>query len=290
MKPSAPEAPATALPAAAGMGGRQLAAWLASVPGRYLLDWEQGCFDEAVSDCFGYHALQLGLPQLDALRNNRIPSRWLALPEPLSENGTARVAAERAGLHDRPVSLVAHAAALPFAENALDLIALPHTLEFSADPHAVLREVHRVLLPEGRLVLCGLNPISLWGWRQQRVRLLCRLGLGRSRAARPFLPEAGEFIGPRRLRDWLQLLGFEIESCRLGCYRPALQSEVWMQRWAWLERLGPRSWPFLGAAYCMVAVKRVRAMRLLGPAWKPRPVAAAPVAVAQQVGQPFPRA
>jgi len=287
MKPLAPESP----PAPAGAGGWELARWLDSVPGRYLLNWEQSRFDEAVADCFGYHALQLGLPQIDALRNNRIPRRWLAVPEPLVERvepgyGSAS-AASGSGEHaaQRPLALVAHAAALPFAENALDLIALPHTLEFSADPHAVLREAHRVLLPEGRLVVCGLNPWSLWGGRQQRARLWARLGLGRSRWARPFLPEAGEFIGPRRLRDWLQLLGFEVESCQLGCYRPALQTEVWMQRWAWMERLGPRYWPFLGAAYCMVAVKRVRAMRLLGPAWKPRAVAAAPVAVAQQVGR-----
>jgi len=277
-------------PVAADAGGQQLAAWLASEAGRYLLAWEQECFDEAVADCFGYHALQLGLPQIDALRANRIPKRWLALPEPSLWSASARerqadrcdtgVPLQPGG--GRELSLVTHAAALPFSESTLDLIVLPHTLEFSADPHAVLREVQRVLLPEGRLVVCGLNPWSLWGLRQQRARLLARLGLQRARWARPFLPEAGEFIGHRRLRDWLQLLGLEVESCRMGCYRPALQSELWLQRWSWMERAGARYWPFFGNAYCMVAVKRVRGLRLLGPAWKPKPAAAAPVAVARQ--------
>jgi len=226
------------------------------------------------------------LPQIDALRANRIPKRWLALPE-LSSTQERR-ADQGGGVSlpgsGRELDLVTHAAALPFSENTLDLIVLPHTLEFSADPHAVLREVQRVLLPEGRLVVCGLNPWSLWGWRQQRARLLARLGLQRSRWARPFLPEAGEFIGHRRLRDWLQLLGLEVESCRMGCYRPALQSELWLQRWSWMERAGARYWPFFGNAYCMVAVKRVRGLRLLGPAWKPKPAATAPVAVAHQAG------
>ena len=55
--------------------------WLKTPPGAYLLDWERVRFDEAVSDVFGYHALQLGLPQLDALQANRMPHKWLALPD-----------------------------------------------------------------------------------------------------------------------------------------------------------------------------------------------------------------
>ena len=286
MKPLTSDPPPPPL-VASDADGQQLAAWLASVAGRYLLAWEQERFDEAVTDCFGYHALQLGLPQLDALRANRMPKRWLAVLEPsMASAWQRRSERDHEGAPLPPcsarVALVTHAAALPFAENTLDLVVLPHTLEFSADPHAVLREVQRVLLPEGRLVVCGLNPWSLWGWGQLRARLLARVGLKRSRWARPFLPEAGEFIGHRRLRDWLQLLGLEVESCRMGCYRPALQSELWLQRCSWMERAGARYWPILGNAYCMVAVKRVRGLRLLGPAWRPKRVAAEQVAVARQ--------
>jgi SAM-dependent methyltransferase len=250
--------------------GHKLAAWFHTPPGQYLLQWEQAQLDQEVIDRFGFNALQLGLPDLDALRANRMPHRWLSVPEPLHEPSAGRVA------------LINHAAALPFPESSLDLVVLPHTLELSADPHAVLREVERVLVPEGRLVICGLNPVSLWGMRQFRSHLMHRLGLGKTRLAGRFLPEAGDFIGPWRLKDWLKLLSFEVESCEYGCYRPAVRSDKWLQRWVWMDRLGSRSWPFLGAVYFLVAVKRVKGMRLLGPAWKPRRAATAPIAVAQR--------
>ena len=141
-----------------------LTEWFATPPGQYLLAWEQAQFDLAVADLFGYNALQLGLPELDALRTNRMPHRWLALPEPF-EPGTPPVAGQAA------VALVTDAAALPFPAASLDLLVLPHTLELSADPHHVLREVERVLVPEGRVVISGFNPASWWGFRQGRARL-----------------------------------------------------------------------------------------------------------------------
>lgn len=284
--------------------------WLGTAPGQYLLAWEQAQMDLAVVDLFGYNALQLGLPDLQGLQANRMPHRWVALPEELSNwtlpaeglvtsegghtielhpggdvpgdpspSGGAHAAAARVPR----VALVTDAAALPFPPASLDLVLLPHTLELSADPHQVLREVERVLVPEGRVVISGLNPASLWGLRQGRGRLAGRLGLSALGAANLYLPEAGEFIGPWRLRDWLRLLGFEVESERFGCYRPAVQTEKWLQRSAWMDRAGARWWPIFGAVYMVVAVKRVRGMRLLGPAWKPRRVpAAAPVSVANR--------
>jgi SAM-dependent methyltransferase len=146
---------------------------------------------------------------------------------------------------------VTDSTALPFAEASLDLVVLPHTLEFSADPHASLREVQRVLVPEGRVAITGLNPASLWGLRQYRARWL---------GGRLFLPDVGEFIGPRRLRDWLQLLELELESADFGCYQPAVRGARTLARFGWLERLGQRWWPILGATYCIVAVKRARAV------------------------------
>ncbi|QHE88900.1 class I SAM-dependent methyltransferase [Hydrogenophaga sp. BPS33] len=244
--------------------------WFATAPGEYLLAWERAQFDLAVADLFGFNALQLGLPELDGLHANRMPQRWLALPEALAWEGA--LSRER-----RPprLALVTDAAALPFPEASLDLVVLPHTLEFSADPHHVLREVERVLVPEGRVVISGFNPASLWGFRQSRGRLLG--------APQLYLPEAGDFIGPWRLRDWLRLLSFEIESDRFGCYRPAMHSQKWLNRYAWLDRAGARWWPIFGAVYFVVAVKRVRGMRLLGPAWKPRrATASAPVSVANR--------
>ena len=237
--------------------------WLATAPGQYLLAWERAQVDAAVANVCGFHAVQLGLPELDALAANRMPHRWLA-----TETGHEKAA------------LVTNFAALPFPANSIDLLVLPHSLELTADPHAALREVERVLVPEGRVVICGLNPMSLWGLRQSRARLYRRFGIERM-----FLPEAGEFIGYLRLRDWLRLLGLEIESGRFGCYRPALTAPSLLARFAWMDWLGARWWPIFGSVYCLVAVKRVHGMTLLNPAWKSaRRLAGAPVSVARRGG------
>lgn len=242
--------------------------WLATPPGQYLLAWEQARIDATVTDLFGFHALQLGLPQLDALRSNRMPHRWLA---------TQNAADAKLG---RQAALVTDFSALPFPANSLDLVVLPHALELTADPHGTLREVERVLMPEGRVVICGLNPVSLWGFRQRRAHWY--RWLGRSRL---FLPDAGEFIGYLRLRDWLRLLNLEIEDGQFGCYRPAFSTQAWLERFSWIDKVGQRSWPILGNAYLLVAVKRVPSMTLLNPGWKPaRRLANTSVSVAHSAG------
>lgn len=266
--------------------GHELSVWLATPAGRYLLEWEREQFDAAVADAFGYNALQLGLPELPALSANRMPHRWVALPEyGLPSDGTEPfpdgVPVSQADSQP-PVSLVTHAAALPFPAASLDLLVLPHTLELSADPHAVLREVERVLVPEGRVVISVLNPASLWGLTQQRAQWCERLGVKRYGLSERFVPETGDLIAPWRLRDWLRLLSFEVETSRYGCFRPAVHSDKWLQRWAWMDKRGKRLWPFLGAVYFVSAVKKVRGMHLLGPAWKPARAATAPVGVTQR--------
>jgi SAM-dependent methyltransferase len=226
--------------------------WLDTPPGRYLLEWEQAQFDQAVADVFGYHALQLGLGKVQGLRTNRIPHRWLATEAAHGATGA-----------DRGAALLTGFDALPFSACSLDLVLLPHTLEQCADPHATLREVERVLVPEGRVVICGMNPASLWGMRQRRARVCRHFGIGEL-----FLPESGDFIGYRRMRDWLRLLGFEVESARFGAYRPAVRTEAWLERCRWFDTAGERWWPIFGAVYFLVAVKRVRGMRLLGADWR----------------------
>jgi SAM-dependent methyltransferase len=262
--------------------------WFKTPPGEYLLAWEREHFDQAVADMFGFHALQLGLPELDALRSNRMPHKWLALQGTESallanpaQNGDGSPSPVPAASSLR-VALLTDSAALPFPENSLDLVLLPHTLELSSDPHATLREVERVLVPEGRVVISGLNPASLWGLRQRRAHFYRRLGYGEL-----FLPEAGEFIGYWRLRDWLRLLSFEVESGQFGCYRPAVSRGSSLERFGWMDRVGERWWPIFGALYFLVAVKRVRGMRLLEPSWKAQKAAAsAPAVIANQVRRP----
>lgn len=287
--------------------------WLKTPPGQYLLDWEHAQFERVVADIFGYHALQLGLPDLNALQASRIPHRWLAspyLPEDdvnyainniankainTLSSGQKRglvkdsdrnskdsleegVAEAEAKAKAKRIAFCTEFEALPFSENSLDLLILPHSLELSPDPHATLREAERVLVPEGKLIICGFNPLSLWGFKQKRSRLYKRLSLGDL-----YLPEAGEFIGYRRLRDWLRLLNFDVEPGHFGCYRPAVRSASMLQRFGWIDTLGEQYWPILGAVYFVVAVKRVRGMRMVSPIKKLSRISNnAPVSVANK--------
>jgi SAM-dependent methyltransferase len=138
----------------------------------------------------------------------------------------------------------------------VDLVVLPHALESTADPHLVLREAERVLIPEGQLVISGFNPLSLWRLRQ----LFARKGSG--------APWDERFIGLLRLKDWLHLLGFELNGGRFGCYAPPFERPHWQSRFAFMEKAGARWWPIMGGAYVVRAVKRVHGMRLIAPAWR----------------------
>jgi len=261
----------------------ELHPWLALPPGQALLGWEQAQMDRLVADVFGFHALQLGLPELEGLRANRMQHRWLALdaayqgwvPPPEMMPGPAPTQGQTAEeMQGAPLSLRCDFESLPFPSNSLDLVVLPHALELARDPHDTLREVERVLVPEGRVVIAGFNPASLWGLWQ-------RMGhLGVQSAT--VLPQ-GEFIAYWRLRDWLRLLDLEVEAGCFGCYRPMVRGDKWWSRLNWMEHAGDRWWPVLGAVYFVVAVKRARGMRLIGKVKKVRlPAAAAPAVVAQR--------
>ena len=244
-----------------------LSEWLETAPGRYVLAWEQLQFDALVADIFGYNAVQIGLLELPALRANRMPFVFAAGEYPLAMTSQENFASSDARVVAKVLTRVEE---LPFAAQSIDLLILPHALEFADDPHRVLREVERVLIPEGQVVITGFNPASLWGLRQVA---------GRSFGA-SFLPRAGQFLALPRLKDWLKLLGFEVHRGRFGCYRPPFRSEPWLQRLGFMEFAGDRWWPFCGAVYMVSAIKRVTGMRLIGPAWKDRKIAAPALAPA----------
>ena len=245
--------------------------FLDSAPGRYVLEWEQRVLDAAVADIFGYHAMQLGMPQIDALRENRMPLRCVAL------DGSSAISAWTEGETNgrRETAVVARFDELPFASTSIDLLVLPHVLEFAQEPHRVLRDVDRVLVPEGHLVLTGFNPASLWGAHHWMGRI----------GVRPFLPRSSQLIALPRLKDWLKLLSFEVNRGRFGCYLPWVRTESWIARLSFLEKAGDRWWPFLGGIYALTAVKRVHGMRLVGLVKKWRDERHAALAPATPVAQ-----
>jgi SAM-dependent methyltransferase len=240
-----------------------LSKWLETAPGRYVLAWEQQQFDALVADIFGFNAVQIGLLQLPTLRSNRMPFVFAAGEPDASINDTsAATPTIDSDGNERPPRLapqvVMRLEELPFASQSIDLLILPHALEFADDPHRVLREVERVLMPEGQVVISGFNPISLWGLRQV---------VGRTFDS-PFLPREGQFLALPRLKDWLKLLSFDVHRGHFGCYRPPFSSDRWQSRFGFMERAGERWWSYCGAIYIVHAIKRVQGMRLIGAPWK----------------------
>jgi SAM-dependent methyltransferase len=219
-------------------GGRSsLSGWLGTPQGAYVLDWELAQFDSAVDDVFGFRAVQVGLPEVDFLRQNRISYRFTLALEP-------------------GATLAADALQMPLASQSVDLVVLPHVLESHASPHDVLREVERVLMPEGQVVISGFNTASLWRLRQAFT------------FHRNGAPWDGKFIGLLRLREWLRVLGFELNGGKFGCYAPPFREQRWLQRFAFMEKAGARWWPVTGGVYVVRAVKRVHGMRIVTPAWR----------------------
>lgn len=217
------------------MSTDSLAEWLSTLHGQYLLEREQSFIDRSVADIFGYNAVQIGLPQHELLRASRIPLRTVA------------------GAEDG-VQLRLNVDELPFETASLDLMLLPHVLEYTEHPHQVLREVERAIRPEGHLIITGFNPRSLWGIR----RML---------SSRIEYPWCGHFISLPRIKDWLALLGFEVVAGRFACYTPPLTNPAWLKRLRFMEPAGDRWWAVCGGVYMLQAVKRVPGMHLIKPQW-----------------------
>lgn len=208
--------------------------WLQGELGQYLCEREQEVFDRMVADVFGFNAVQVGMPELDLLRNCRIPFGF------------------RAGGAQGDVDCTPEY--LPLGEKCIDLVLLPHALEFSQNPHQVLREVERVLVPEGHVVISGFNPLSLWGAK-------------RACSKRVDYPWNGAFLSQPRIKDWLALLGFEVMAWHMACYAPPLRSPTWRARFGFMDKADKNWWPIPGGVYFVIAKKRVLGMRLIKPNW-----------------------
>ena len=211
-----------------------LGKWFQYAPGSHLLEMELRLLQQRLPALFGYHLVQIGnTVDEDLLSSSRISHKLIMQ---LEADGEAI---------PRDAALLGTEDSLPLRSDSVDVVLVPHVLEFSENPHGLLREVERVLIGDGHLVLVGFNPWSLFGlWRS------CL-------AWREQPPWCGHFYGLARIKDWLSLLDFEIVSVEKFFYRPPLKKIKFLQKLSFLEKLGKYCWPFFGAAYLIVAKKRV---------------------------------
>jgi SAM-dependent methyltransferase len=209
-----------------------LDAWLSGPLGSPLLAEERAIVASALECAFGLHCLQVG--------------RWGEPDTFLACARTRRTAlvAERLAAG---AALVAEPAALPLQADSIDVMLLPHTLEFAPDPHEVLREAARVLTGEGELVVLGFEPLGTWSLRNAFTRAGCPPGIART-------------ISASRLSDWLKLVGFEVGPAERYLYAPPFARLRGARARGVIERAGRRAWPRFSGAYLLHARKRVQSM------------------------------
>lgn len=239
----------------------QLQSWYRTDLGEQLARQEQDVLAQTLPNLFGYHLLQVGrLCNEDWLISSRVSHcAVMDFNEPHTLDDEWRLL----GLPDQ----------LPIQADSMDVLLLPHIMEFSQRPHAVLREAERVLIPEGHVVMLIFNPRSIW--------LLWRWMFGWRRK----IPWCARFLSTTRMRDWLELLGFDVVRIQGYFYRPPLKNKILMQRLRIMERMGRRAWPILGAGNLVVARKRVVTMTPIRPRWRPRRERVAPAGLVEPFQQ-----
>lgn len=220
--------------------------WLAGALGQRVHVLECKLVGEALTQVFGWQLLQIGEwgEDLGLLTNARTQRKAVLGQDAFTD------------LHAGVMHIRSRLDALAIASDSVDAVLLPHTLEYAADPHELLREVERILLGDGQLIILGFRPCSSWGVRN----LFARTG---------FPPGTERFIAEHRLRDWLKLLGFEITDARRYLFTWPWGSAA-PRRQRFLEQTGNALWPLFAGAYLLRARKRVYTLTPVQPRWRTR--------------------
>lgn len=227
------------------MHDNSLSIWFGSPPGRRLQAQENILLSQVLPHLFGYHLLQIGcFGQGQLLESSRIRHRVIL------STTTSPCSRQPAVLH-------CEANCLPIASDSVDVVLLPHVLEFERYPHEVLREVERVLIPDGHVVLTGFNPLGLWGVR----RLF---------TTRKNPPWCGRFRTLLRIRDWLRLLGFEIMIQKPLAFPDVTHAPL--SKGFYLKQTVQKTWSHVGSVYLVVAKKKVSTLTPIKPKWRAQTV------------------
>jgi SAM-dependent methyltransferase len=216
--------------------------WWSTALGGALLSAECELLGEALEDVFGWELLQVGA--------------WGAVHDLLAASRTRHHAVIAPPTFATGADVVARPSHLPITSDSIDAVLLPHTLEFAADPYAIVREVDRVLVGEGQLLVLGFRPWSLWGVRARANRS-------------GFPPGLRRVLSERRLRDWLVLLGYEVVAARHYLYASPWATWPNGNNAAILRRALLN--PLPAGAYLLKARKRVYTLTPIRPRFREKP-------------------
>jgi SAM-dependent methyltransferase len=229
--------------------------WLATPLGRRCLNNEQRLVRRALDCAFGEQFLQIGTWGSSDLFTRYARTQRVAVLDEASPPAAEKYKDAMTGTVGSTVgTILSRLDRWGVASDSIDVLLLPHTLERTVTPHAVLREAARVLRPDGCLMALGFAPGGLWGLRH----LLARDG---------YPPGSRHLILEGRLRDWLELLSFDVDPAVAYCHTlpfdgvrrfGSLPKERWARRWL----------PLLAGAYLLVARKRSASLTAIRPAFR----------------------
>jgi hypothetical protein len=198
-----------------------------------------------LSQVFGYHALLYTTLAKSLIDSNLSIKSQFVIEQNISEITQSE---------KNQLSLFCAFDELPIASDCIDLAFLPNILQNASDPHQVLREVERVLIPEGTVILIGRNPFSWQGiktlltrWREKQ---------------QPIMPD----FSKGRIADWFRLLGFETEKLiNISISNNQLQNT---QLYPWVKKIAQIFCSCFCSYYIIIASKKVSTLTPIRPSWK----------------------
>jgi SAM-dependent methyltransferase len=165
---------------------------------------------------------------------------------------------------DAETTIISRPDDLSVGNEIIDCLILHHVLEFSEDPHKILRESLRVLVSGGQLFIVGFNPYSFWGLR----KLL---------SVRHEAPWSGTYYSQYRVADWLRLLDMKLEKTCFGFFNLPIKYATFPGKFKQVESFGRNYNCFFGGIYVMVARKQVAGLIPLQKAWSGPQIQSFPV-------------
>ena len=224
-------------------GWQAMRNWLQQPLGQHYIGLTKNRMSQLLVQSFGYHLLIIGEPELaNCLVKSCISHHILVHHCEASQRNIYSLCCAR---QDK----------LPLGSDSVDLVYLAHSLEIYPNAEEILHEAYRVLRPDGKLIISGFNPVSLWGLGCAIGRL-CRISAWRSK-----------FVSLHQLKYKLMLMGFSHLHAEKFFYCLPINQPTALKRMDLLERLACKFKLPFGAAYLIMAAKRVITLTPIKPAW-----------------------
>lgn len=225
----------------------QLTQWFDQPCGQLLLENEQEVVNTLSPSLFGYHLLQMSVSEgVDLSQGSPIHHRVSISTRSLAKQP-----------NQKKMGLVSDFDQLPIESDSVDVVILHHVLDFSPNPHQVLKEVNRILIPRGHVIIIGFNPFSLFGLWKIFASLFTKGFQWRYSS-----------IAKRRLFDWFKLLDLEKEKVAHTFFRPPCKNASLLKRLSFLEKAGNKLNAPVGGVYVVLARKDIGAVTPIKAPWE----------------------